>query len=147
MRKWWKKIEVLAGGLMGLAGLVSQIHAQSGMPGPDGGVFPGAPQPPPGPDFPNASAPPSEPVSPFSLTNDGSPNAWTDGGPTSGSGYRFSLRSEFINWWIPKLNLPVPLVTSTSARYSRRTARLNSCEKGGRRHSSRSGVKPAASAC
>src|SRR6266436_2927623 len=84
MRKWWKKIGVLAGGLMGLAGLLSPVHAQHGLPGGDGfpgGVFPGAPQPPPGPDFPNPSAPPSEPVSPFSLTNDGSPNAWTDGGP------------------------------------------------------------------
>jgi hypothetical protein len=117
MRKWWKKSGVLAGGLMGLAGLLSPVHAQFGIPGPDGpgGVFPGAPQPPQAPDFPNPSVPPSEPVSPFTLTNDGSPNAWTDGGPPASTGYRFSLRAEYLNWWVPGINVPIPVVTSSTA--------------------------------
>jgi len=115
MRKWWKKIGVLAGGLIGLAGLLAPVQAQFGVPGPGSpGVPPCPPQTPPAPDFPNPSAPPSEPVSPFTLTNDGSPNAWTDGGPPSSTGYRFSLRAEYLNWRVPGINVPVPIVTSST---------------------------------
>jgi hypothetical protein len=122
MRKWWKNMGVLAGGLVGLGGLLAPVHAQfPGMAGPGGppsGMFAGDPQGAPGPqgpDFPNAAPPSTEPVSPFSLTNDGAPNAWTDGAPAAPTGYRFSLRAEYLNWYVPNVNIPVALVTTSKA--------------------------------
>jgi Putative beta barrel porin-7 (BBP7) len=125
MRKWWKNMGVLTGGLVGLGGLLSPAHAQF-VPGPSGpggsggpgmpisGMFAGDPQPAPGADFPNAAPPSTEPKSPFELTSDG-PNAFTSDAPPGPRGYRFSLRAEYLNWWFPSVGIPVPLVTTSKA--------------------------------
>jgi hypothetical protein len=125
MRKWWKQMGVLTGGLVGLGGLLAPVHAQfPGMPGPGGpggpgaplsSMFAGAPEPPTGPDFPNGAPPsPEGGVSPFSLSNEG-PGAFSEGGPPAPRGYRFSLRAEYLNWWVPSANIPIPVVTTSKS--------------------------------
>ncbi len=118
MRTWWKRIGVWAGSLLGFCGLLGPAHAQFGGPptGAGRGIFAAEPQAPCPPEFPNPGVPAKEPVSPFSLPEDGSPNAFSEcGGPPAANPYKFALRTEYLNWWFPKVRLPAPLVTTDFA--------------------------------
>src|ERR1051325_11462602 len=64
MRRWWKTLAVLAGGVLCLGGFLSSAHAQ----GPLAGLFHKAP------DGGHGKGPPDEP---FTLTDRGEPNAFT----------------------------------------------------------------------
>jgi hypothetical protein len=117
MRKWFKKVGVLGGCLLGLGGLSNAAHAQFGFgPPPGGGIFADNPHPPTPPDFPNAGHPGSEPCSPFSMKDEGSPNAFacTEVPPASYC-YHMAIRAEYLAWWVSRINVPSPLVTATSA--------------------------------
>jgi hypothetical protein len=117
MRKWSKKIGVVAGGLIGLGGLLNPVAAQFGAPAPQGGgMFAGDPQPPMPADFPNPARGGSEPISPFSLRDDGAPNAFTvlEGAPSTTPPYILTFRGEWLNWWMDKIHLPGPLVTTST---------------------------------
>src|SRR5687767_11416606 len=66
MRRWWKALAIVAGGMLTLGGLLSPAPAQFPHDhGPSGGLFSGGPPP----------APPKE--DPFSIKDDGRPNAFT----------------------------------------------------------------------
>jgi hypothetical protein len=120
MRKWWKKIGVLAGGFLGLGGTLSTAHAQFGpLPAPAIRPVSSAVEPTPyiPPQFPEPGHAPSEPVSPFSLRDDGAPNAFTDleSAPAAPHPYHVALRLEYLHWWVSKVDIPAPLVTTSTA--------------------------------
>ena len=118
MRKWWKRIGVLVGGLVGLGGLLSPASAQFGpMPGQGmrPAMFASDPQPQAGPDFPNPAPKSPEAESPFSLPQDGSPNAFSgEQTPAHDPGYIFTLRGEYLHWWVTSGKLFSPLITTST---------------------------------
>jgi hypothetical protein len=116
MRSWVKQIGVWAGGLLGLGGLYAPAQAQFG-PMPHGnGVFAADPQPATPAEFPNpAHQPPTDKVSPFSLRDDGAPNAFTElDCPPPTVYYNLTIRAEWLGWWVSRYTIPVPLVTTTT---------------------------------
>src|ERR1043165_2274564 len=102
-----------------------------GAGGPPPGAFGGGPGgggPPPGAfggnpalggmpaDFPNPGVPSKEPVSPFSIKDDGLPNAFSilnDPRPRVNP-YFWTIRGEYLNWQISSTGPSVVLVTTTS---------------------------------
>ena len=141
MRRWWKSVGLLAGGLVGLGGILSSASAQFPPPGSGGfGMPPGGGMmgPPPGmvqgrptsmgmppsafggpPDmggqpaeFPNAGKPSSEPTSPFSLKDEGAPNAFNcDQYPYVP--LRFQISAGYVFTWFRGGNFP-PLTSTGS---------------------------------
>jgi hypothetical protein len=117
MRKWSKKIGVLGGCLVGLGGLFNPVHAQfGGSPPFSRAVFADEPQAPVPPDFPNPGNGGTEKVSPFSLRDDGAPNAFTIiDAPPATYNYHFVARTEYLGWWVSPIRVPAPLVTTSTA--------------------------------
>src|SRR4051794_26651198 len=150
MRRRWKSLGLLAGGLVSLWGIVSSASAQfppsgpggygmprgGGMMGPPPGMIQGSPTgmgmppgggmmgPPPGAfggnpklacppaDFPNTPQPSQEPVSPFSIKEEGRPNAFNDcPDPRLLSPTRFQISVGYSLMWLRGAGFP-PLVTS-----------------------------------
>ena len=131
MRNWWK---LLACGLVSLGGMASSASAQYPPPGmmPPSGMAPGMPTGMGGPgafagnpslagmpaDFPNAGVPSKEPAAPFSIKDEGMPNAFTelvDRRPgCSECPQCIVFRSEYLGWWIKPGPIRVPLVSSTT---------------------------------
>src|SRR4051794_31261105 len=106
MRKWSRWWATLAGSLLGLAQL----------PGPAAAQFPpGDPQPlqeygpPTPPSIPTQGGGPAMPPqgTPFSLRNDGSPNAFDDddGCRPPQQPYILSIRGEYLQWWVSRGHL------------------------------------------
>jgi hypothetical protein len=96
----------------------------SAMPSNSGGGFtPGAFGAPPmgaPADFPNASQPTGEPASPFSIKDEGMPNAFTnlhDPRRREAETYIFAFNGSYINWHLTSANTSAVLATtgSTSA--------------------------------
>jgi hypothetical protein len=123
MRKWWKRAGIVAGGLLGLGQLLAPAQAQfPGMGGPAlrpvSGVFANDAPPPVAPDFPNeAPCPPGaadEKASPFSLKENGMPNAFNDVDccqlPTRR--FCFVARGEYLNWHVQNGRLNSTLLTT-----------------------------------
>jgi hypothetical protein len=127
---------MLAGGLAYLGGLATAAHGQyappgggnfgmppagmMGVPGGNGGKGGGAFVANPGltgkpAEFPNPGIPSQEPVSPFSLRDDGAPNAFTElcdnRRPRSPS---IVLRGDYLGWWVQRGPISTPLATTTS---------------------------------
>ena len=146
MRRWWKSLGLLAGGLVSLGGIASFAIAQfpparpggfgiptSGGMMPSGmGMVPAADMTglPPGAfggnpnlvgrpaEFPNPAQPSQEPASPFSIRDDGMPNAFTeliDPRPRVLPPYTLAFRGEYLRWWIPNGPNAAVLVTTTTA--------------------------------
>jgi hypothetical protein len=119
MRKWVKRVGILSGGLLGLGGLLAPVEraqAQYG-PLPQGhGMFAADPQPPMPAEFPNPAKGGGEPVSPFSIRDEGMPNAFTcmDAPPSTTPPYHMLLRAEYLSWWMPRINVPGPLLTTST---------------------------------
>jgi hypothetical protein len=141
MRNGWKTLGVLAGLALGQASALAQFPVPNGGYGmggpamggpamggpvmgmptamPNGGA-PGAFHPDPKhmglpAEFPNPGIPGKEAVSPFSIKDEGMPNAFTElvdnrraCPPTC------VFRTEYIGWWITPGPLRVPLVTTTT---------------------------------
>jgi hypothetical protein len=111
---WCKKWEMVAGGLLGLGGLIAPVQAQLPMP-----PQPGAPLGEPLPMIGQSGPPPGAkaPCDPFSLKNDGAPNAFCDdeGQPPVQVPYRIWARGEYLNWRVSAGHVSVPLVTGSSA--------------------------------
>lgn len=139
MRNWWKRVGGVAGCLLGLGGMWTAAAAQAPAPvAPPGGVPPGggmvAPPPggmppmpggafgPPGGAFvpPGMYGPPPGPPqpaqdSPFTIRDDGAPNAFSgNNGADPGNPHWIVLRGEYLNWHISKGHLNVPTVTTTN---------------------------------
>ena len=142
MRNWWKTLAIVAGSVLTLAGTWSSAWGQfpqgmggppgmgmggppgmgmggppgmMGMGGPPPGVF-GGPAPGMPAEFPNPAQPSQEPASPFSIKDEGMPNAFTDlvdPRPRRIDPYTWSLRAEYLWWWIQKGDTPA-LVTTNS---------------------------------
>ncbi len=118
MRKWCKNLGVLAGSLLGLGGLLGPAHAQFGAGLPSGpGIFADDPHQGTPPDFPNPGTGGSEQkVSPFSLRDDGAPNAFTiQEAPPATYPYSMTFRGEYLGWWVSHINIPAPLATGSTA--------------------------------
>jgi Putative beta barrel porin-7 (BBP7) len=122
MRMWFKTIGVLAGGLLGLGGLQGAARAQFGGPPPavrpaSGALFANDPMPPTPPEFPNPGSGGSEPVSPFSVKDEGMPNAFTclDTPPAGTPPYRLIFRGEYLNWRVGNIDIPASLATTSLA--------------------------------
>lgn len=117
MRTWCKRIGLLAGGLLGLGGLLSPAAAQDAAPTPTISLMSrlfggGPPAPSSGPDFPNPAPGPTAPESPFTL-KDGTPSAFNDLDCAPAPNiYRFTFRSEALSWWVGRVRVPGPLVTT-----------------------------------
>lgn len=116
MRKWWKRVGIVTGGLLGLGTLgTPAAHAQFSPLPPGNGIFAADPQAPCPPEFPNPGKPGSEPVSPFSVKDEGMPNAFTElECPPGCNPYHLTLRTEYLSWWMPRINIPAPLLTTSS---------------------------------
>jgi hypothetical protein len=68
-------------------------------------------------EFPNPAQPSQEPASPFSIRDDGMPNAFTeliDPRPRVLNPYTATFRGEFLTWWISKGPINADLVTTTT---------------------------------
>jgi hypothetical protein len=158
MRRWWKSLGLLAGGLASLGGIASSASAQFPPAGPGGFGMPpagGMMGPPsgmgmvPGPDmtglppgafggnpnlggrpaeFPNPAQPSQEPAAPFSIRDDGMPNAFTeliDPRPRVFPPYTMVFRGEYLRWWIPHgPNAAVLVTTSTTGLATGETGAL-----------------------
>jgi hypothetical protein len=117
MRKWWKKVGMLAGSLLGIGGILAPVQAQFGpIQRTGGGVFAGEPDPGTPADFPNPGKKGYDPVSPFSLRDDGAPNAFSEiEGQAPWRTYNLVFRAEYLLWWMSHYTLPGPLVTTSTA--------------------------------
>lgn len=133
MRSWWKKLGIL--GCMGWALALTQSAAHAQFPPPVGGG--GMPRPPMGmptamsmppngfggapgmtgqpADFPNPGVPSQEPVSPFSIKDEGMPNAFSELVDNRCPRPPVMIfRAEYLGWWIRSAPVAVPLVSTTS---------------------------------
>ncbi|HZZ80339.1 MAG TPA: BBP7 family outer membrane beta-barrel protein [Gemmataceae bacterium] len=132
MAKWWTTLGLVAASL-GICTLSASAQYPPGggtmppltgafgiptMGGPPPGAFGMGGGPPPGvpADFPNPAAPSQEPVSPFTIKDEGMPNAFTEceTRPRSTAPYALTFRGEYIGWNLQKGPLSVPLVSTTS---------------------------------
>jgi hypothetical protein len=158
MRRWWKSLGLLAGGLVSLGGIAPSASAQFPPAGPGGfgmppgggmmgppsgmGILPAAGMtgPPPGAfggnpnlggrpaEFPNPAQPSQEPAAPFSIRDDGMPNAFTeliDPRPRMHQPQMMVFRGEPLRWWIPHgPNAAVLVTTSTTGLATGETGAL-----------------------
>ncbi len=114
MRRWWKLWALLTSGLLGLGDLLPAARAQYPMPPTPPMPFAADPQygaqPPPPPAKQDAG-------NPFSLRNDGSPNAFNDpeGQPPPQENYLITLRGEYLNWHVQQGRLATALVNSSNS--------------------------------
>ena len=105
------------------------IVPSAGMTGPPPGAFGGNPilvgRP---AEFPNPAQPSQEPASPFSIRDDGMPNAFTeliDPRPRVLPPYTMAFRGEYLRWWIPHgPNAAVLVTTSTTGLATGETGAL-----------------------
>lgn len=133
MAKWWTKLGLAAaslgicalsasaqyppgGGTMPPIPPISGAFGMGGMGGPPGAFGGGGPPPGVPADFPNPAQPSKEPVSPFTIKDEGMPNAFTDceTPPRRTGPYALTFRGEYIGWQLQKGPLAVPLVTTTT---------------------------------
>jgi hypothetical protein len=88
------------------------------MPGLPAGAFAGNPNLAGGPaGFPNAAQLSQDPASPFSMRDDGTPNAFTeliDPRPRIPQPYTMVFRAEALSWWISKGPISADLVTTST---------------------------------
>jgi hypothetical protein len=132
MAKWWTTLGLMVaslgictmtasaqyppgGGTMPPMPPVGGAFAMPGMGGPPG-AFGGGPPPGMPADFPNAAQPSQEPVSPFTIKDEGMPNAFTDREtpPRRTCPYALTFRGEYIGWHLQNGPLAAPLVTTTT---------------------------------
>ncbi len=118
MRKWWKRGGIVTGGLLGLGSLLASAQpawAQFSSLPPGNGIFAADPQPPVPAEFPNPGKPGTEPVSPFSVKDEGMPNAFTIlESPLAQNPYNLTFRGEYLSWFLPRISIPTPLLTTSS---------------------------------